>query len=589
MDDAHFGQRTARLRAVARGLTQAEPAFQPSNCDVASLVFFLSPFHLGSSKVFDALIAPDLHPKSSVQSVRFEETKRLDLFQRLSIPDCNIMQSAAFLSPLSLPVRSVPLEVSLTFCPSGTRPSVACPSAVLQEPASPVSPTSTWRPSSWRSKQALQQPLYPDAQELVAVQRQLSHMPPLVAPGEMHALQEQLAAVCRGNAFVLQGGDCAESLDESADGIKSTLSTLFKMAVVLMWGGKKHVIKIGRMAGQYGKPRSSEFEKRDGVKLPSYRGENINGAPFTFKARTPDPHRMLRAYHSSAATSNLARALAGGGFADLTRVKEWGMDWSLATSRGRQYMATAERISEALSFMDTCGLSRNQPIMTSTDVYTSHEALLLPYEEALTRFDVETGNFYAGSGHLLWVGERTRGIHHAHVEFARGISNPVAVKAGPTMKPEDLLRLCDVLNPHNIPGRLMIIIRMGADKILQKFPPLIRAVQREGRHVVWVSDSMHGNTFKSDSGFKTRSWNQIIAEVRGFFTIHAAEGSVPGGLHFEMTGKEVTECVGGTKQVKSEHLSQKYESLCDPRLNQSQSLEMAFEVAEILRSMRNSE
>lgn len=442
-----------------------------------------------------------------------------------------------------------------------------------------------WTPPSWRNRRALQQPTYPDPDALQRVEQQISSLPPLVAPGELSTLKSQLANVCLGHGFVLQGGDCAESLDETANGVKDTIRALFKMAVILMWGSQEPVIKIGRLAGQYGKPRSSDMEKRDGLSLPSYRGENINGADFTRECRMPDPKRMLTAYHRSAGTSNLTRAFATGGFADLSRVREWGLDWTGRTSRGREYMRTAQRIAEAVTFMETCGISHS-PVMTETQVYTSHEGLLLPYEEALTRWDPISEKWYAGSGHFIWVGERTRELDDAHIHYVKGIANPIGVKAGPTMRPEELLRLCDTVNPDNEPGRLTIITRMGADHILQKLPPLVRAIQREGRHVVWVADSMHGNTFKAESGYKTRSWNRIMTEVRGFFAVHEAEGTKAGGLHFEMTGKEVTECVGGMTDIKASDLSRRYESLCDPRLNLSQALEMAFEAADILRDLR---
>lgn len=413
-------------------------------------------------------------------------------------------------------------------------------------------------------------------------------MPGLVCTDELRSLQAQLAAACEGHAFVLQGGDCAEDLNETADGVAATLRTLFKMAVVLMWGSREPVIKIGRIGGQYAKPRSADMETIDGVSLPSYRGEIINGADFTAEMRIPDPTRMTNAYFKSAGTTNLVRALASGGFADLKNVRKWGFDWSAATDKGRDYLATAERIAEALSFMDVCGLSESSPILSSTAVYTSHEGLLLPYEEALVKQDPDTGEYYAGSGHFIWIGERTRGVDDAHVEFASGIMNPIGVKAGPTMDPDKLLRLCEKLNPENTPGKLTVITRMGADRIEEGLPPLVRALKREGMKVVWVSDSMHGNTFTSESGYKTRSMARIMQEVKGFFAVHEAEGSTAGGLHFEMTGKRVTECIGGMRELTSNDLPARYESLCDPRLNQDQSLEMAFETAEILRERRCS-
>jgi 3-deoxy-7-phosphoheptulonate synthase len=384
---------------------------------------------------------------------------------------------------------------------------------------------------------------------------------------------------------VLQGGDCAESLDESAAGVTDTVRTLFKMAMILLWGSFEPVVKIGRLGGQYAKPRSSDVEVRDGVELPSYRGEVVNGSEFTAEARVPDPERMLRAYNHAAGTTNLVRALVSGGFADLNKARAWGMDWASSTEKGRQYLETAQNISDALRFLEACGLSEENPILQSTRVYTSHEGLLLPYEEALTRMDPETGEFFATSGHFIWIGERTRQLDGAHVEYARGISNPIGVKAGPTMDPSELLRLCDALNPENEAGRLTVITRMGADKIRGGLPPLLRAVEREGRNVVWVTDSMHGNTFTSASGYKTRSWESVMEEVRGFFEAHKQAGSRPGGVHFEMTGAEVTECVGGLNDITSADLSRRYESLCDPRLNSTQSLELAFNIATILRDL----
>lgn len=449
----------------------------------------------------------------------------------------------------------------------------------LDQPTTPL-----WTRDSWRNHPAKQQPVYPDLERLQAVERDLSRMPVLVAPEEMRDLKEQLASVCSGRGIVLQGGDCAESLNETASGVTDTLRTLFKMAVVLLWGSFEPVVKIGRIGGQYAKPRSKDMEVRDGIELPSYRGEIINGSDFTEAARIPDPDRMLRAYNHAAGTTNLVRALSQGGFADLGHVRDWGMDWARATDKGREYLETASEITDALRFMEACGVHQESPVLSSTKVYTSHEALLLPYEQSLTRMDPNTGEFYAGSGHFLWIGERTRQVDGAHVEFARGICNPIGVKAGPSMDPSELLHLCDILNPENEPGRLTVITRMGADKILDGLPPLLRAIKREGRNVVWVTDSMHGNTFTSESGYKTRSWEAVMTEVRRFFEAHAQEGTRPGGVHFEMTGAEVTECVGGLNDITAADLSKRYESLCDPRLNSTQSLELAFEIAEILRA-----
>lgn len=411
-------------------------------------------------------------------------------------------------------------------------------------------------------------------------------MPPLVAPHEMRELKSLLAGVCEGRGFVLQGGDCAESLDESQEGVTDTVRTLFKMAMILMWGGEEPVVKLGRVGGQYAKPRSADMEKKDGVELPSYRGEIINGSAFTSEARIPDPERMVRAYHHSASTTNLVRSLAMGGFGDLTKVQEWGMGWASGTKRGMAYADTASQIERTLRFMEACGVDATNPALHSTKVFTSHEGLLLPYEQALTRQDPDTGEWYACSGNMIWLGERTRQLDGAHVEFARGIANPIAVKAGPTMDPTELLRLIDVLNPENEPGRLTIITRMGAGKIREGLPPLLRAVKNEGKKVVWVTDSMHGNTFTSESGYKTRAYEQIMDEVTGFFESHEQEGTRAGGVHFEMTGGNVTECVGGIEELNSDSLKKQYTSLCDPRLNQVQSLEMAFNVADLLKKRK---
>eukprot|EP00871_Galdieria_phlegrea_P000610 jgi/Galph1/154/GphlegSOOS_G4960.1 len=443
-----------------------------------------------------------------------------------------------------------------------------------------------WSPSSWKKKEVKQQPVYPDPKAVEQIVEHISHLPPLVQAQEAKLLRSRLAEVCKGRGFVLQGGDCAESLDERTEGVRDTIRALFKMAMILMWGSLEPVVKIGRIGGQFAKPRSQDWEEREGQRLPCYRGDIINGASFDIISRTPDPNRMLAAYHHSAATTNLVRALASGGFADLRNVKSWGMDWASTTDKGRAYLDTAQRIEEAVRFWETCGVSVRDPIIYSTEVFTSHEALLLPYEEALCREDPITGDIYATSGAFIWVGERTRDLQGAHVEFARGVANPIGIKVGPGMDTEELVRLCDVLNPRNEPGRLVLITRMGAKHIASKLPSLVRAVKREGKQVVWITDAMHGNTFKTHSEVKTRSWNDIMSEVRDFFAIHQAEGTRAGGVHFEMTGKEVTECVGGMKELTTDCLGQRYESLCDPRLNLSQSLELAFEIAEILKKQR---
>ncbi|GJQ14343.1 hypothetical protein GpartN1_g6134.t1 [Galdieria partita] len=443
-----------------------------------------------------------------------------------------------------------------------------------------------WSASSWRNKPAKQQPIYPDKEAVEKVVSHIKHLPPLVQAEEAKLLRFRLSEVCRGRGFVLQGGDCAESLEESTDGVRDTVRALFKMAMILMWGSLEPVVKIGRIGGQFAKPRSDDWEERDGQRLPCYRGDIINGSSFDLVSRTPDPNRMLAAYQHSAGTTNLVRALASGGFADLRNVKSWGMDWASNTEKGKAYLDTAERIEEAVRFWETCGVSVRDPIIYSTEVFTSHEALLLPYEEALCRQDSLTGDMYATSGAFIWIGERTRDLDGAHVEFARGVANPIGVKVGSGMQVDELLRLCDVLNPRNEMGRLTLITRMGSKNLASKLPYLVRALKREGKNVVWITDAMHGNTYKTSFGVKTRSWNHILEEVRDFFAVHRAEGSRAGGVHFEMTGKEVTECVGGMVDLTAESLSKRYESLCDPRLNLSQSLELAFEIADILKKQR---
>jgi 3-deoxy-7-phosphoheptulonate synthase len=503
------------------------------------------------------------------------------------------LSAPAFAGPVSLRAATAPsLPRAWAFCPAS--PPASAPArrvavvavAGVQKPrpaAEAAAGSGSWSVDSWRAKPALQQPQYPDSKALAAVEAYLGKVPPLVAGHEMRELKGLLKGVCEGRGFVLQGGDCAESLDETEEGVTDTVRTLFKMAMILMWGSYEPVVKIGRVGGQYAKPRSADMERRGDVELPSYRGEIINASDFTPEARIPDPERMIRGYNHSASTTNLVRSLASGGFGDLTRVREWGMDWASATDKGLAYADTARAIEDSLRFMSACGVDHSNPALSSTKVFTSHEGLLLPYEQALTRMDPDTGEYYACSGNLIWLGERTRQLDGAHVEFARGIANPIAVKAGPTMRPDELLRLIDVLNPTNEPGRLTVITRMGADKIRGGLPPLLRTIKREGRNVVWVTDSMHGNTYTSESGYKTRAWEQIWNEVSGFFEAHEAEGTRAGGVHFEMTGREVTECVGGIKDIRSEDLSERYESLCDPRLNQTQSLELAFNIADYLR------
>jgi 3-deoxy-7-phosphoheptulonate synthase len=445
----------------------------------------------------------------------------------------------------------------------------------------------TWNPSSWRNKPILQQPVYPHPPELHAVESQLSNLPPLVFIDEVKELTRHLARVAEGNAFLLQGGDCAESFaDFNALSIQDTCKVILQMAVVLTFAGSCPVVKVGRLAGQFAKPRSSARETIEGVSLPSYRGDIVNDIEFTASARTPDPHRLIQAYHQSAATLNLLRAFTKGGLADLHQVHQWNLEFVKGSPLGNQYQNLADHIGETLAFMEACGVTlKDTPSIRETTVYASHEALLLNYEEALTRRDDATGYWYDCSAHLLWIGERTRQLDKAHIEFARGIKNPIGIKAGPSIDPDELLRLIDVLNPSNEPGRLTIIVRMG-DRIVDTLPSLIRSVTREGRKVVWSSDPMHGNTVKTSHGIKTRSFDKILKEVRNFFEIHYAERTYAGGIHCEMTGQNVTECIGGAQGITEKELTEKYFTYCDPRLNANQALELAFLVSAFLKKAR---
>ena len=447
---------------------------------------------------------------------------------------------------------------------------------------------SKWTPSSWREKPILQQPDWPDAAKLAEVEATLANYPPLVFAGEARNLTEQLARVADGKAFLLQGGDCAESFAEfHADNIRDTFRVLLQMAVVLTYGASCPVVKMGRMAGQFAKPRTDDFETQDGVTLPSYRGDIVNSMDFTEEARTPDPARWLKAYSQSASTLNLLRAFAQGGFADLHRVHRWNLGFVAESSQGEQYRELADRIDETLGFMEACGLtSETIPQIRETDFFTSHEALLLGYEEALTRTDSLTGEWYDCSAHFLWIGDRTRQADNAQVEFLRGVHNPLGMKVGPTMEADDLIRIIGLLNPGNVPGRLTLICRMGAGEVETKLPPLVRAVESEGRKVVWSCDPMHGNTVSSSSGYKTRHVDRILQEVRGFFAVHAAEGTYAGGVHFEMTGQDVTECVGGAQAITEHALSDRYHTHCDPRLNASQALELSFVISDMLKEER---
>ncbi len=445
-----------------------------------------------------------------------------------------------------------------------------------------------WTPESWRGKPVLQIPDYPDAKALADVEAQLATFPPLVFAGEARNLKKALARVAEGEAFLLQGGDCAESFAEhGANNIRDFFRVFLQMAVVLTYAGAVPVVKVGRIAGQFAKPRSSPTEKIGGVELPSYRGDIVNDIAFTPQARIPDPQRQLMAYRQSAATLNLLRAFATGGFANLASVHQWMLGFLKDSPQSRRYKELADRISEALDFMRACGLDlESHPELRATDFYTSHEALLLGYEQALTRVDSTTGDWYATSGHMIWIGDRTRQLDHGHVEYFRGIKNPIGLKCGPSLKPDELLKLIDVLNPDNEPGRLTLISRFGADKVGDHLPGLIRAVKREGRVVVWSCDPMHGNTITSTSGYKTRPFDRILSEVKSFFAIHAAEGTHAGGVHLEMTGQDVTECIGGARAITDEDLNDRYHTVCDPRLNAEQSIDMAFLIAELLKQER---
>jgi 3-deoxy-7-phosphoheptulonate synthase len=445
-----------------------------------------------------------------------------------------------------------------------------------------------WTPDSWRGRPVLQMPEYPDAKALADVEAQLATFPPLVFAGEARNLKKALARVAAGEAFLLQGGDCAESFAEhGANNIRDFFRVLLQMAVVLTYAGAVPVVKVGRIAGQFAKPRSSPTEKVNGVELPSYRGDIVNDIAFTAQARSPDPQRQLMAYRQSAATLNLLRAFATGGFANLGSVHQWMLGFLKDSPQSRRYKELADRISDALNFMRACGLDlESHPELRSTDFYTSHEALLLGYEQAFTRIDSTTGDWYATSGHMIWIGDRTRQLDHGHVEYFRGIKNPIGLKCGPSLKPEELIKLIDVLNPDNEPGRLTLINRFGAEKIGEHLPQLIRAVKREGRAVVWSCDPMHGNTITSTSGYKTRPFDRILSEVKSFFQVHAAEGSHAGGVHLEMTGQDVTECIGGARAITEEDLNDRYHTACDPRLNAEQSIDMAFLIAELLKQER---
>jgi len=449
----------------------------------------------------------------------------------------------------------------------------------------------TWQPNSWRDNPIKQVPDYPDAEKLAGVEARLAAMPPLVFAGEAQSLKRQLGEVAEGRAFLLQGGDCAESFAEfSANNIRDSFKVILQMAVVLTFGASMPVVKVGRVAGQFAKPRSSPMEAVDGIELPSYRGDMINAMPFTEKDRVPDPKRLLRVYEQSAATLNLLRAFAQGGLADLTKVHSWVTEFLSGTPQADRFQELAGRIEESLNFMRACGITpETARPLAETDFYTSHESLLLNYEEALTRRDTITDekDWYATSAHMIWIGDRTRQPDGAHVEYMRGIANPIGLKCGPSLDPDELVRLIETLNPDNVPGRLTLIARMGADKVRAGLPPLLKAVKASGAKVVWCCDPMHGNTIKASSGYKTRRVNDVMAEVQGFFDAHDEIGTYPGGVHFEMTGQNVTECVGGVVDVTEARLGDRYHTHCDPRLNGAQALELAFLIADLLKQRRD--
>jgi 3-deoxy-7-phosphoheptulonate synthase len=452
--------------------------------------------------------------------------------------------------------------------------------------------TDRWTPSSWRDKPAKQMPTdYPDAEALARVETELRRMPPLVFAGEARRLKSLLGDVAAGRAFLLQGGDCAESFKEfAADNIRDTFRLILQMAVVLTFAGGKPVVKVGRMAGQFAKPRSEPTETIDGVTLPSYRGDNINGMDFDPASRIPDPERLLKAYAQSSATLNLLRAFAGGGYADLYNIHRWTLGFVADSPQGARYRELSDKISEALTFMAAIGVTpESQPDLHRVEFFTAHEGLLLGYEEALTRVDSTTGDWYDVSAHLLWIGERTRQVDGAHVEYMRGVKNPIGLKVGPTVEPDELMRLIEALSPDNEPGRLTLYGRFGADKIAERLPALMAATRREGRTVVWAIDPMHGNTLKANNGYKTRPFDRILSEVRSFIQIAEAEGVHPGGLHLEMTGQNVTECTGGARALNEGDLGDRYHTHCDPRLNAEQSLELAFLVAERLKAERQTD
>ena len=444
-----------------------------------------------------------------------------------------------------------------------------------------------WKPDSWKSFKASQQPIWPDNDSFQRVLEELSSLPPLVFAGEARNLTEQLAAVSRREAFLLQAGDCAESFDTSADSIRDRLRVILQMAVILTYYTGVPVVKVGRIAGQFAKPRSSDTETVDGLELPSFRGHMVNDINFNEDSRAANPKRLLTAYNRAAATLNLLRAFTKGGFAALSRVHQWNREFVAASPAGQRYEALADEIDRAVSFMQACGMDGDKlSELSEVDFHTSHEALILGYEEALTRQDSLTGEWYDCSAHMLWIGERTRDLDGAHIEFLRGVNNPIGCKLGPDANPKDVITLCETLNPEKLPGRLTLISRMGAEIVSEKLPSILEAVKEAGHPVVWVCDPMHGNTFSTENGHKTRHFDDVLKEVTGFFDAHEKVGTYPGGVHLELTGDDVTECLGGGAQLDAEDLSKRYETMCDPRLNGSQSIDIAFRIAELLQNSK---
>ncbi|PPR45984.1 MAG: Phospho-2-dehydro-3-deoxyheptonate aldolase [Alphaproteobacteria bacterium MarineAlpha5_Bin6] len=447
-----------------------------------------------------------------------------------------------------------------------------------------------WKPASWREKPAKHLPKYKDVKALDIATKQLSNFPPLVFAGEARNLEKQLSDVANGQAFLLQGGDCAESFsDFHPNNIRDSFKVILQMAVVLTFGASCPVVKVGRMAGQFAKPRSQDTEIVNDVELESYKGDIINGIKFDKESRNPDPNRLIQAYNQSASTLNLLRAFAQGGFANLKQIHQWNLSYIKEGQSKSRFQQIAKRIDECLVFMEACGINdQNVPQMNETDFFTSHEALLLPYEEAMTRIDSTSGKWYDVSAHMLWIGDRTRQLDGAHVEFARGIGNPIGIKVGPSTDVEELIKIIDVINPNNKAGRITLICRMGADNISTKLPTIVANIKKEGKKVVWACDPMHGNTIKAKTGYKTRPLKNIISEIEKFFNIHRSEGTYPGGIHLEMTGQDVTECLGGLQEIQESDLKSRYHTYCDPRLNASQALELAFLLSDFLKDEKFS-